>query len=104
MMLYLRLLAGFTSFISNLCLSHEVSIGPAGTLPSSCIRSCLSGMRHAGFRRNHVHHGGDWNRKIAGRNEDSEHGGGPLEARRVARMTDAERLEHAPQPVIEVHA
>src|SRR5258708_39756482 len=34
---YLRLFAGFTSFISNLRLSQAVSIGPDGSLEFNCI-------------------------------------------------------------------
>src|SRR3954471_20731063 len=35
MIVYRRLLAGFTSCISNLCFSHFCSIGPSGILASS---------------------------------------------------------------------
>src|SRR5688572_4938130 len=35
MMVNLRLLAGLTSFMSNLCFSHFSSIGPDGTRPLS---------------------------------------------------------------------
>ncbi len=37
MMVYFRLLAGFTSFISNLRLSQAVSIGPDGSFEFSSI-------------------------------------------------------------------
>src|SRR5688572_8175231 len=37
MIVYRRLLAGFTSCISNLCFSHFCSIGPSGILASSTI-------------------------------------------------------------------
>ena len=37
MMVYLRLLAGFTSFISKRAWSHSFSMGPAGTLESRCM-------------------------------------------------------------------
>ena len=37
MMVYLRLFAGFTSFISNRARSHFFSIGPDGILESSCM-------------------------------------------------------------------
>src|ERR1044072_7711186 len=103
MMLYFRLLAGFTSFISNLCLSHRFSIGPAGTLPSSSIRSHLSRTGHGGLRADQVRHRGDRNRKMPDGDDDGKHGCELLQQRRVARMADAQRLKHAPQPVIEVH-
>ena len=37
MMLCLRLLAGFTSFISKRAWSHSFSIGPEGSRESSCM-------------------------------------------------------------------
>ena len=35
--LYFRLLAGFTNFISNLCLSHFFSMGPSGIFEFKAI-------------------------------------------------------------------
>ena len=37
MTVYLRLLAGFTSFMSKRCLSHFFSIGPVGILARSSM-------------------------------------------------------------------
>src|SRR5688572_10325887 len=42
MMLYLRLLAGLTSFRSNRCLSQRVSIGPVGHFDFSSIYKILT--------------------------------------------------------------
>src|SRR5215831_15904260 len=39
---YFRLFAGLTSFISNLCRSHFSAIGPGGILASSFTASTLS--------------------------------------------------------------
>ena len=39
---YLRLLAGFTSFVSKRYLSHLFWSGPLGVFPSSCIESLHS--------------------------------------------------------------
>ena len=50
MIVYFRLLAGLTSFISNLWRSHFSAIGPAGTLrvelhaPASLVKCAQSAM------------------------------------------------------------
>src|ERR1017187_6460695 len=51
MMLYFRLLAGFTSLRLNLCLSQRVSMGPAGILASSSICAPLLQRQHTGEDR-----------------------------------------------------
>src|SRR5689334_15176428 len=55
MTVYFRLLAGFTSFISNLCLSHFPSIGPSGTLDLSSMRVSRSWPDHPRVHGNRNH-------------------------------------------------
>src|SRR6476660_10468022 len=54
MTVYFRLVAGFTSFISNRCLSHFPSMGPSGIFAFSSIPFSRSRPNHAG-----VHGEGD---------------------------------------------
>src|ERR1039457_6558681 len=97
MILYFRLLAGFTSLRLNLCLSQRVSMGPAGILASSSICAPLLQRQHTGEHRD-----GDGN--IADGDEPREGRREFLDDGRVARMIHAQRLEHAPKAVVEMHA
>src|ERR1700674_778337 len=93
MTVYLRLLAGFTSFISKRCLSHFPWTGPSGMLERSSIGPSLGEQsREDGRGEREVsdrHHRGKGNRYA--------------EAQAVvAGMVQAERLQHAPGAVVEV--
>src|SRR5262245_30002062 len=106
---YRRRFAGFTSFISNLCLSHSCSIGPDGTFPSR-IRSPAGAMRSGasggavvvltirafasltddtGQDREGCH-------CAAARDEECGNDGEAPEEPIVLTAVHAERLEHAP--------
>src|SRR5262249_54870474 len=74
------------------------SIGPVGAFDFSSIRS---GSR---YRLDETGQNGDRDRNIAHCNQDGEDLRESLYPWRVNRMTESQRLEHAPQPVIEVVA
>ena len=97
MMVYLRLLAGFTSLRLKRWRSHRVSIGPVGDFESSSMLAFLSYCQEAGHHR-------DRDGAVADGDQDGENGRALLQLRRVARMAEAHRLKHAPQAVIQVHA
>src|SRR5690348_3031729 len=113
-----RLFAGFTSFISNWCFSHFRSIGPEGTFASRTI------SRPPGARRPTSTAGGaivvaiaplalltddsgqDGDRDDAAADGD-QHRRDEREAPEkpiVLAAIDADRLEHAPDAVIEMEA
>src|SRR5215472_16827602 len=94
--LYLRLLAGFTSFISNLAFSHFCSIGPGGTRASSFMTSSVISLHDA--HQNRQRYDTESHADPSG-----EQHGSFLEKQVVARMRNAQRLEHAPYAVIEVN-
>src|ERR1700682_1973202 len=54
MMLYFRLLAGFTRFISKRARSHAVSMGPRGSLDSRTIFSLNNESQYHGNRNGYV--------------------------------------------------
>src|SRR5271169_4094094 len=85
MTLYFRLLAGFTSFISNLARSHFCSMGPAGMRASSFIVKSSS--------LHDTHHHGNGHRTKSYSNQDGKHGRRLLEDWSVARMRNAQRLK-----------
>src|SRR5260370_25182476 len=88
MIVCLRLLAGFTSFISKRAWSQSFSMGPEGTLESSGIDLSKISRHHR-----------DRNRYVPGGNNNRDHGCRALQQRRVARVLDTERLGPAPQTV-----
>src|SRR5574338_1526148 len=93
MTVYLRLLAGLTSFISKRCLSHFFSRGPEGALASSFTAWVLlrspddPGQDGQGERNVAEHHDG----RVDPRSR--------LRRRDRAGVRDAESLEHAPHAV-----
>src|SRR5687767_14896663 len=98
MMLYFRLFAGLTSFISKRARSQAVSIGPEGTLEFSCMWSDPVEVRmEAAQNRDRDGDKAQHDRKGEQLRERSD-------SRRVARVGEPERLEHAPHAVIQVHA
>src|SRR5215831_9950434 len=91
MILYFRLLAGLTSLSEARCESHFFSMGPGGTLDSSCI----SLGQHAGLNEN-------GNQRKAERQHDGHDHRTALERRRIPGMADPDRLKHAPEAMIEM--
>src|SRR5579862_532293 len=96
MMVYLRLLAGFTSLRLKRWRSHRVSIGPLGHFESNSIPASLLESQQA-------RHHGDRDGAVADGDEDGEPGRELFEHGGVARMADAHGLEHAPDAVVEMH-
>src|SRR5262245_64923375 len=90
---YFRLLAGFTSFMSKRCLSHFFSIGPDGTLESSFTGSPQDPELHRQRKGN-----------VAEDDDGREDPRSDLRHGDVARVRDAQGLEHAPEPVAHVQA
>src|SRR4051812_38215062 len=110
---YRRRFAGFTSFISNLCFSHNCSIGPEGTLPSrmrslaGAIRSGAGGgavivLAIGAFASLTDDSGqnGEGRDRAAARDEERGDEREAPEEPIVLAAVDAERLEHAPNTVV----
>src|SRR5256885_6251690 len=92
MTVYLRLFAGFTSFISNLAVSQARSIGPEGDLDSS------------GILGNDPGHHRDGDGCESTKQEKRESSSNASESRRIAGMIHTDGLEHTPDAMIEVCA
>src|SRR5215510_10144529 len=80
---YLRLLAGFTSFISKRCFSHFCSSGPDGTFE----------RRSIGDSRllDHAEQDGEREGDVAHHHDGGDHRGQPVGDLLVARVAQAER-------------
>src|SRR4030065_386601 len=92
--LYLRLFAGFTSFMSKRCLSQVFSIGPVGLFPSRFTVAPLFGQKTDEYE--------DGNGAVSQEGQSREHlaecgesGQGPL-------VVPPESLEEALDPVLQV--
>src|ERR1700679_2401966 len=92
MMECLRLLAGFTSFISKQAFTHASSIGPDGILASSFILF-YEPQQYA-----------DWDGDVSKNDENGDSAGGASEIGREFWMREADRLEHAPEAVAKMKA
>src|SRR5579864_175161 len=90
----LRRLAGLTSFMSKRHFSHFPSIGPDGILESSII---FPSAQPAGEHRNR--HGDETHD-----NNESNNSRGGFQALGVALRDPAQRLQSAPNPMVEVQA
>src|SRR5688572_8564172 len=96
MTLYLRLLAGLTSFRSNLARLHFSASGPAGTRASRFMSGSgqLDDAEQDGGRRGHV----------ADEEDEAEDGTQLVDQRVVLGVAQAERLRPARRAMAEVHA
>ena len=92
--MYLRLLAGLTSFISNLWRSHFAAIGPVGIFASSVI---VLRPRPAKYAQTAM------TMKPPAMSDREEFPGGQ-HARRPSRVVEAERLERARDAMPEMRA
>src|SRR5579864_7269282 len=90
----LRRLAGLTSFISKRDLSHFSSIGPDGMLDSSIS---LPSAHPAREHRNR-------HRDKTGENHESQNPRNSPQTLCVFQVYPAQRLQHAPNSVIEMEA
>ena len=94
MILYFRLFAGFTSFMSNLCFDHFFSMGPDGNL----------GVE--GHGSSHCDDAEEDGERDGGEAEGQQHRHAPMANFWMPADTPAvrepERLEHRPEPVPEV--
>src|SRR5215468_10128284 len=94
MMLYLRLLAGLTSFSSNRWRSQRCSIGPDGFLEFSSMLPLPHQTKEYGDR-----HGNET------RSDDPrEHRSKLLDDGGIAWVTQTQRLEHAPDAMAQMEA
>src|SRR5262245_59678461 len=96
MTVYLRLLAGLTSFMSKRCFVHWPATGPDGILASRFMVSPNGGV--AGEAEQHGQGHGD----VAGRDDDGERETNLLDRRGDTRAVPAERLERTGDAVAQV--
>src|ERR1700726_4511580 len=90
----LRRLAGLTSFISKRALSHFSSIGPDGILDSSIsLPSAHPAREHRNRHRDKTSEG-----------DHSHSPGSGSQTFCVVQIDPAQRLQHAPNPMIEMKA
>src|SRR6266702_6400287 len=96
-----RLLAGLTSLMSNLWLSHFAASGPEGALLSRIIRkNLISFERFLSVAEENRH----WNGGIAQKNHQREPARGLIQKRAIGLVVPAERLKHAAGSMTQVQA
>src|SRR6185312_10489677 len=93
----LRLFAGLTSFMSNLCLSHFCAMGPEGIFESRAIllHGLLSVMKHQN---------GYGDGDVSDKNQPRDEPRAGIEAGAVDFVLPAERLKHGAHAVAQVKA
>src|SRR5438132_640961 len=109
MIVCFRRFAGFTSFISKRHRSHFCSIGPGGILASRTGSgvACFSAGRADIASLLSTHPAGQHGDRYGDEPQEDDERGPPrhgAEERRAARVVPADRLEHAPDAVVEVEA
>src|ERR1035437_7444395 len=105
MMVYFRLLAGFTSLRLKRWRSHRVSIGPVGEFELSSMLAFLSYLTYyLTVLLDPANHHRDRNGAVADGDQDGENSRTRFQFRSVAGVAEAQRLKHAPQAVIQVQA
>src|SRR3990172_11652226 len=93
---WFRLFAGFTSFMSKRCFSHFFSNGPDGT-PD--LRSMIA---FAPLLADHADHDSHGEGDVPPDHRHGENRGESVTESVVSRMRETQRLEHAPEAVVEM--
>src|SRR6187402_3938071 len=108
MILYLRRLAGLTNLLLKRASFQRASMGPVGARASSCIGKSLSILRSSNGEPERPFgslHEAEQHRQrqehVARGHQERQTTRNELEALVVARVVEANRLQHAESPVIE---